>query len=157
MKLEAIRAALREQYRPAKDTTYWVEAELLLTTDEGRQQEYLNRSQRRYDSGTPLRIDVKKYVPEIPDLSEQYKAELLQRFPTMVFKQTDEFITGKVIRGKVTLTAQIRTHSTDVDLDADGGIISNYGGGQSVQEAVVALKASLDQTLEEAHLIREVL
>lgn len=159
MTLAEIAAALRERERPEKDTTYWVPVQLLQDLEEAAQDQYLLMESDSYRLSTPLRVDVKKYVPAIPDKSEEYKAQLLERFPLMEvhWYPGDPSRQGFLEHKGVKFRANLRTYDNRVHLLLDSDSITCWSVGNSVASALGALSLSVVDAEQACREARELL
>lgn len=159
MTLTEIAAALRERERPEQDTTYWVPIALLQDLEEAVQDQYLLMESDSYHLGTPLRVDVKKYVPEIPDRSEEFKTQLLKRFLGMEFSwyPGDPNKQGFLERGEVKLRANFRTYDDQVSLQLDSDFLNIWCAGSDVAMALSALSKSIDRAEQDCRDARALL
>lgn len=162
MNRKEIRERLLESERPKKPTTYWVPVDLLLPDlSEGHQEQFLDMVETEYNDGCPLRIDVPKYVPGIPDKSKEYTKQVLAIFPKATFSESGSGLySGKVWENpSVQLTVEFRTYSTTVKMFLHNKMrsVDAFGGGDSVQEALTELKGAVLQNLQDAQVMRDYL
>lgn len=153
MTFEEIVKGLHDHYRPASSTTFWV-SHLLPQMDGVGAENLLKHASYFYSRERPLRVDVPAYIPDGSDQVNKYKRELLKKFPGMSFRKDGMrgWITGFVDINRAEITAHLRTFNKRVMLtiQASPAGESYTGSGDSVQEAVDALRCELQVVMDYA-------
>ncbi len=156
MTLNEIRELICEEDRPKKQTTYWVPAGLVRDgLSEEDQDSYLGYRSKQYNRDCPLRVEVPRWEPQIPDKSAEYMEQLKLEFPDMVFAEHNSNFHGKLELGdNWRIGADFRRHSLHVHLSAKKGWTAcAYGNGDSVQQALADLRKEARELLADAQLI----